>query len=51
MNRFILFMAVGFLLMSVYFFAIKDLFWGSIATLMCVVFNLIFAMIGDTNRS
>jgi len=49
MNRFILFLAVGFLLMSVYFF--KDLFWGSIATLMCVVFNLIFAMIGDTNRS
>lgn len=51
MNRLVLFLAVAFLLLSVYFFAMKDLFWGSIATLLCVVFNLTFAVLSDTNRS
>jgi len=50
MNRIILLLAVTFLFLSIYFFAKKDIFWGSVTLLICVVFNLLFAMLANTNK-
>lgn len=52
MNRIILFLAMGSLIASIYFFFVmKDLFAGSITMLLCIVFNLIFAMLSKVNKT
>ncbi len=48
----ILILALGFLLASVYFFFIqKELFAGSITIILCIVFNLLFAMLNTVNTT
>ena len=52
MNKILLISALGFLLASVYFFFIqKDLFTGSITIILCIVFNLLFAMLNTVNKT
>ncbi len=52
MNRIILLLALGFLVASIYFFFYqRDLFSGSITILLCILFNLIFAMMNNMNKT
>lgn len=52
MNKIILLLAIGSLAASMYFFFVeKDLFTGSITMLLCIVFNLIFAMLNKVNKT
>ncbi len=52
MNKIILLLALGSLAASMYFFFVeRDLFTGSITMLLCIVFNLIFAMLNKVNKT
>ena len=52
MNKIMLLLALGSLLSSMYFFfVVRDLFAGSITLLMSLIFNLIFAMLNNTNKT
>jgi hypothetical protein len=52
MNKIMLIFALGSLVASVYFFFLeRDLFAGSIAILLCIVFNLVFAMLNKVNKT
>ena len=52
MNKIMLIFALGSLAASVYFFFLeRDLFAGSTAILLCIVFNLVFAMLNKVNKT
>jgi len=52
MNKIMLLLALISLFASMYFFFVeRDLFTGSIAMLLCIVFNLVFAMLNKVNKT
>ncbi len=52
MNRVFLILALVCLIASLYFFFYqKELFAGSVAILLCILFNLTFAMMKNSNST
>ena len=52
MNKIMLFFAMGSLATSIYFFFLdKNLFIGSISMILCILFNLAFAMLSNINKN
>lgn len=51
MNKILIILALIFLIGGFYFFYIeKNIFYGSISAVLCVVLNLVYAMLSSVNR-
>lgn len=49
MNKLLLILALVFLFLSIYFFFIEiNLLGGSISIILCIIFNLLFAVFSNT---
>lgn len=52
MNKIMLLLALGSLFASMYFFFMqRDLFIGSITMILSIIFNLVFAMLNNMNKT
>ncbi len=52
MNRLVIILALIFLIGGFYFFYVeKNIFYGSVSTILCVGLNLAYAMLSSVNRT